>query len=73
MLLRSFMRFSNRVGKPGKNVFRYRRMKFRIGITKKLIANLGPNFSEQSVKQVESDGGFVSTDEAKSWCSSKIG
>ena len=42
----------NRVGKPGKNVFRDRRMEFRIGITKKLIENLGPNFNEQSVKQV---------------------
>ena len=45
-------RFSNRVGKPGKNVFRDRRMEFRIGVTKKLIENLGPNFNEQSVKQV---------------------
>ena len=45
-------RFSNRVGKPGKNVFRDRRMEFRIGITKKLIENLGPNFSDSSVKQV---------------------
>ena len=45
-------RFSNRVGKPGKNVFRDRRMEFRIGITKKLIENLGPNFSDQSVMQV---------------------
>ena len=33
-------RFSNRAGKPGKNVFRDRRMEFRIGITKKLIGNL---------------------------------
>ena len=45
-------RFSNRVGKPGKNVHRDRRMEFRIGITKKLIENLGPNFSDTSVKQV---------------------
>ena len=27
-------------------------MEFRIGITKKLIENLGPNFSEESVQQV---------------------
>ena len=27
-------------------------MEFRIGITKKLIENLGPNFSDLSVKQV---------------------
>ena len=45
-------RFSNRAGKPGKNVFRDRRMEFRIGITKKLLENLGPNFNEESVKQV---------------------
>ena len=45
-------RFSNRSGKPGKNVFRDRRMEFRIGIIKKLIGNLGPNFSDESVKQV---------------------
>ena len=45
-------RFSNRQGKPGKNVFRDRRMEFRIGMTKKLIENLGPNFCDSSVKQV---------------------
>ena len=27
-------------------------MEFRIGITKKLLENLGPNFNEESVKQV---------------------
>ena len=45
-------RFSNRVGQPGKNIFRDRRMEFRIGITKKLIENLGPNFSDTTVQQV---------------------
>ena len=45
-------RFSNRAGRSGKNVHRDRRMEFRIGITKKLIENLGPNFSDLSVKQV---------------------
>ena len=45
-------RFSNRVGRPAKNVFRDRRMEFRIGVTKKLIENLGPNFSDDTVKQV---------------------
>ena len=45
-------RFSNRSGKPGRNVFRDRRMEFRIGMIKKLIGNLGPNFSAESVKQV---------------------
>ena len=45
-------RFSNRSGGAGKNVFRDRRMEFRIGMTKKLIENLGPNFSDESVKQV---------------------
>ena len=32
-------RFSNRVGQPGKNIFRDRRMEFRIGFTKKPIEN----------------------------------
>ena len=45
-------RFSNRAGKPVKNMFRDRRMEFRIGITKKLIENLGPNFNDSSVNQV---------------------
>ena len=45
-------RFSNRVGQPGKNIFRDRRMEFRIGITKKLIENLGPNFCDKTVQQV---------------------
>ena len=45
-------RFSNRSGRAGKNVFRDRRMEFRIGMTKKLIENLGPNFSDESVKHV---------------------
>ena len=47
-----FERFSNRAGRPGKNVFRDRRMEFRIGVIKKLIENLGPNFNESTVKQV---------------------
>ena len=33
-------------------MFRDRRMEFRIGITKKLIENLGPNFNNMTVKQV---------------------
>ena len=45
-------RFSNRAGKPGHNVFRDRRMEFRIGAAKRLIENLGPNFSREAVQQV---------------------
>ena len=46
-------KFSNRVGKPGQNIHRDRRMEFRIGTAKKLIGNLGPNFSKESVQQVK--------------------
>ena len=45
-------RFSNRVGKRGHNVPRDRRMEYRIGTAKKLIANLGPNFSQDAVQQI---------------------
>ena len=45
-------RFSNRLGKPGKNINRDRRMEYRIGTAKKLISNLGPNFSQDAVQQV---------------------
>ena len=45
-------RFSNKQGKPGNNVPRDRRMEYRIGTAKKLISNLGPNFTQESVQQV---------------------
>ena len=45
-------RFSNRHGKPGKNISRDRRMEYRIGTAKKLIGNLGPNFTKEAVQQV---------------------
>ena len=45
-------RFSNRGGGEGNNINRDRRMEYRIGTTKKLIANLGPNFSQDAVQQV---------------------
>ena len=45
-------RFSNRVGKPGHNIHRDRRMEYRIGAAKNLIENLGPNFSKEAVQQV---------------------
>ena len=45
-------RFSNRSGGEGNNINRDRRMEYRIGTTKKLIANLGPNFSPDAVQQV---------------------
>ena len=45
-------RFSNRRGHPGENINRDRRMEYRIGITKKLLGNLGPNFSPEAVQHV---------------------
>ena len=45
-------RFSNRVGKPGENVCRDRRMEFRIGVAKKLIGNLGSKITEELVQHV---------------------
>ena len=45
-------KFSNRSGKPGKNINRDKRMEYRIGTAKKLIGNLGPNFSPEAVQQV---------------------
>ena len=45
-------KFSNRSGKPGTNINRDKRMEYRIGTAKKLIANLGPNFSQENVQQV---------------------
>ena len=45
-------RFSNRVGKAGQNISRDRRMEYRIGIEKKLIGNLGSNFNQEAVQQV---------------------
>ena len=45
-------RFSNRSGKSGKNINRDRRMEYRIGTAKKLISNLGPNFNQDAVQQV---------------------
>ena len=47
-------RFSNRVGRPGNNIARDRRMEYRIGTAKKLIGNLGPNFTKDAVQQVNS-------------------
>ena len=45
-------KFSNRSGKPGKNINRDKRMEYRIGTAKKLISNLGPNFSPDAVQKV---------------------
>ena len=45
-------RFFNRSGKPGGNIFKDRRMEHRIGTLKKLISNLGPNFDQDHVQQV---------------------
>ena len=46
-------KFSNRAGKPGQNIHRDRRMEYRIGTAKKLIGNLGPNFSKEAVQKVK--------------------
>ena len=45
-------RFSNKKGKPGCNIFKDRKMEHRIGVLKKLIGNLGPNFSAENVQQI---------------------
>ena len=45
-------RFFNRKGVSGGNIFKDRRMEHRIGTTKQLISNLGPNFDENHVQQV---------------------
>lgn len=45
-------RFFNRKGSIGGNIFKDRRMEHRIGTTKQLISNLGPNFDEKHVQQV---------------------
>ena len=45
-------RFSNRLGKTGHNINRDKRMEYMIGTAKKLIGNLGPNFNQSSVQQV---------------------
>ena len=47
-------RFSNRSGKVGENIFKDRRVEFRIGILKKLLRNLGPNINTESIKKVNS-------------------
>ena len=43
-------RFCNKEGKHGGNIFRDRRMEFRIGVLKEQIRNLGPNFDEYHVQ-----------------------
>ena len=45
-------RFSNKKGRNGGNIFKDRRMEHRIGRLKPLIGNLGPNFGEDSIQQV---------------------
>ena len=47
-------RFSNRRGKPGCNINRDLRMEYLIGMLKKLLGNLGSNFSPQEVEKVNS-------------------
>ena len=45
-------RFFNRTGGSGCNINKDRRMEHRIGILKRLISNLGPNFDHQHVQLV---------------------
>ena len=45
-------RFSNRSGKPGGNIFKDRRVEFRIRILKKLLKNLGHNLNSANIKKV---------------------
>ena len=42
---------SNRLGRVGNNVNGDRRIEYRIGATKKLISNLGPNFIRKLCKK----------------------
>ena len=44
--------FSNRIGKPGCNVNRDRRMEFRIGFLKRLIKNLGSPIVSEKIQQM---------------------
>ena len=45
-------RFSNRRGKPGCNINRDLRMEYMIGMLKRLLSNLGSNFTKEEVKKV---------------------
>ena len=47
-------RFSNREGKEGGNIFKDRRVEFRIRILKKLLSNMGPNINSESIQKVNS-------------------
>ena len=45
-------RFSNRTGTNGGNIFKDRRVEFRIKILKQLLRNLGPNVNTSSIKKI---------------------
>ena len=45
-------RFSNRTGKPGGNIFKDRRVEFRIRILKQLLSNLGPHMNTGNIKKI---------------------
>ena len=47
-------RFVNRTGNIGENIFKDRRVEFRIRILKKLLSNLGPNMNTESIKKINS-------------------
>ena len=45
-------RFSNRNGKAGGNVFKDRRVEFRIRILKLLLSNLGPHMNSENIMKI---------------------
>ena len=51
-LLLIWERFTNRNGKVGGNIFKDRRLEFRIRILKKLLRNLGPNLNSVSIQKI---------------------
>ena len=47
-----FERFSNRNGKEGGNIFKDRRVEFRIRVLKQLLGNLGPHMDTNNIQKV---------------------
>ena len=45
-------RFSNKSGKEGGNIFKDRRVEFRIRILKQLLGNLGPHMNPENIRKV---------------------
>ena len=51
-LLLIWERFVNRNGEVGGNIFKDRKIEFRIRILKKLLRNLGPNLNSKSIQRI---------------------